>query len=277
MTSGIVYVVTGSDEYYRECERSIESLRRHKYLGPIHVFAENPEKLPPTGLVEVSAVARGDLSSRGLSRHLKTSLAAITPFDLTLFLDTDTTLQSVLAPLESYLGGGEIGLALDIYPTLRSVMRQHLLSSAHPLEELLLTREKHPPDTAQYNAGVVLFRRSREVSRLFTAWNKEWRLFGHNDQLALMRALATNPVALTVLPPALNSHKPTIRGGTPVIFHYWAYRTFNKMHFVGRLGFRVIHFGRTLARKLVPGLFRRRIMKRVPEPIKNSKYYEEFV
>ena len=101
--------------------------------------------------------------------------------------------------------------------------------------------------------------------------------FARSGRVALMRALATHPVALTVLPPTLNSHKPTVGTRAAVIFHYWRFRTLNKMRLLGRLRAQATNLARRFVRKVAYGVFRRQIMKNVPEAIKNSKYGREFV
>jgi hypothetical protein len=55
-----------------------------------------------------------------------------------------------------------------------------------------------------YSSGVMLFRRGPATDRLFAAWHEEWSRFGHEDQLAMARAIARTGFPVHTLAPKWN-------------------------------------------------------------------------
>ena len=97
-----------------------------------------------------------------------------TPFDETLFLDTDTYINSDLTGLFQLLNSYDLGIAHD--PSYNT----HLLSSV-------------PESFPEYNTGVLLYDNNSEVDELMKAWNDYYDQMDdeHNskDQPAFRRAL----------------------------------------------------------------------------------------
>ena len=93
---GVCYVAFG-ENYAWQCLHSARSVRAVSDI-PIHVFAniELGPKWEALGNVTVARVDGPDESNRGI----KTDLINHTPFDETLYLDTDTAVRSA-----AFLGG----------------------------------------------------------------------------------------------------------------------------------------------------------------------------
>ncbi len=71
--------------------------------------------------------------------------------------------------------------------------------------------------TTIVNTGVIAWRKSPEVARVFQAWGEEWLKWQRwDEQQALMRAVFKNPIRVLVLPEVWNHPHRT---GAEMIFH----------------------------------------------------------
>ena len=228
LDKGLVYIVTGHRQYYRECLRSVQSLYGSGYQGSTLITAEDPNML---GQLRNSAKIRIEKiplkgNSHELSRRMKTTMAQWTPFSDTLYLDTDTIIQRPIDAIWDILDGSSMGLSLDDIPTLGDVLKTCVLTGRYSLDEAAYTRKICSPISPQYNGGVFLFHKCCSTEEFFSIWEKEWLRFKHLDQLALMRAITITNVGVGLLDATYNSPKSVQveNKGKAVIFHYWDYR-----------------------------------------------------
>jgi hypothetical protein len=142
---GVLYVAFG-DRWRREAKDSIRSLRRVSRL-PVAVVTDAPwpDEPQPDAFVE-----RSDSGGFGVKpRHLFEA----SPFEHTLFLDTDTRVLQDPAPVFGLLQHYDIGVRFG-GPQLN--------------EEPGLTFH------AQCNSGVILFRRCEAVTQVGQLWLHEY-------------------------------------------------------------------------------------------------------
>lgn len=201
--------MTGRQGYYEECERSIECLVATSYSGPILVLADNrkfAQIITPGRNLELRSVDAGVESAFVRSRILKTSLYDQSPFEETLFLDTDTRVMKPIDPLWSFLKQAPLALGPDKHPDLTAVLRSMVMTGAYTLEEAARTRALCSPKTPFLNSGVILFRRCDPVEEFFKVWKREWSLFKGRDQLALMRAVSRTGIDVARIPLNFNSY-----------------------------------------------------------------------
>jgi hypothetical protein len=99
-----------------------------------------------------------------------------------------------------YLRKTNMAMALDRHLRVAYCHRQ-----GSTREEQCYTQWVCQANAPYFNSGVCLWRRSGEVQRLFTVWNKEWYRFRQIDQKALARALEITKLKVTVLDQAYNT------------------------------------------------------------------------
>ena len=86
MSKGVIYVVydaTGTNKFYNECLYSIKTLKTHNPNLPITVFSDIDIK--NENIDNLVLIPRNKVSLR-----CKTNYMYKSPYDKTLFLDTDT-------------------------------------------------------------------------------------------------------------------------------------------------------------------------------------------
>jgi hypothetical protein len=112
-TSGIIYVARGVT-HRLWAHRSIASVRGVGYTGDICVITDRPAEFSEKFIVPAPSIT---FETRLDSRNEKTTLAKVTPFKTTLYLDADTIAHKPInALLEEGLGGDDIALALGPLP-----------------------------------------------------------------------------------------------------------------------------------------------------------------
>jgi hypothetical protein len=212
VSRGVVYVATGDPAYALYAACSILSLRDTGYRGPITVFTDMPAQRFRLPGVRVAKIAVPK-DARKPSRALKTSLAALSPYSETLFLDADTVVLEPVQKIWSFLKKSDIALALDRNPALGTV------NHATP-EELRRTLSMLPASTPHYNSGVMVWKKSSKTLALFNAWNAEWNVFSDIDQLALCRAIAKTGITSAILPEKYNLAAVRAHSAEPAIIHF---------------------------------------------------------
>jgi hypothetical protein len=141
---GVVYLAFG-DRYHAEARQSLRSLRRVSKL-PVAVVTDRPwsEEPQPDRFVIVERV-------EGFAS--KPRYVSATPFEDTLFIDTDTVIAIDPEPLFGMLELYDIGVHFG-GPQLNEA----------PYLEL----------HTQCSSGVILFRRNERVDDVFRRWNEEF-------------------------------------------------------------------------------------------------------
>jgi hypothetical protein len=184
--AGVIYVAFGAA--YRDfAVLSILWLRRFGYTGPIRVITG--EEHWPESVLQCEIIRVPKVEGFG-SRYYKTRVNEY-GFDTTLFLDADTLPVSSVHKLWGQLRHSDMCMPLDYHPTVGNLIRKCKVDRERRRPEYLCMRELELMGHTFYSSGVMLFRRGAETDRLFTAWQEEWARFQHEDQLAMVRALAS--------------------------------------------------------------------------------------
>jgi hypothetical protein len=199
MRRGAIYVAFGQ-EYVSEALVSAASLKRHMPDLPVTLFCGGDVASPH--LDHVVRAAR-DASLPGCAA--KIPHIAASPYERTLFLDSDTYVCGDLAPLFA------LTEAFD-------------LAAAHSPTRAIYEVEGVPDSFPEFNTGVILFRRSPEVQAALSSWaelfsrhlerlgrgeirwvrpaDRRWHAL--NDQGAFREALYFSSVRVATLPPEYN-------------------------------------------------------------------------
>lgn len=152
------------------------------------------------------------------ARLARFDMVSLSPFEKTCYLDVDT---SVIASLESgfrLLDAFDLALALDGKYTVQYVARMTNRAPFHRDEVRATVADVGTPMVTLHNCGLIFFKPTDVVKKLFTIWREEWERFKGRDQLAFVRALHRNPVRMMTLPHHWNTgYAPKAE----VVLHNW--------------------------------------------------------
>lgn len=176
---GFDYVATGPG-YLQEAETSASSLRAQHPSASICLMTDLPR---PAGSPFDHVIVRADARRNTADKLLATDA----PYDRVIFLDTDT---HVCGPID------EIFTLLDRFDL--AMLPENNRGWYYDLPGV-------PLCFSEYNSGVVAFRRTPAVLRLFADWRRyydEMRASQaiKNDQPALRKAIYFSDVRLAALP-----------------------------------------------------------------------------
>ena len=190
---GALYVCTRQNQDL--LNNSLSSLSVSNPSVPFHVVSDRALTVPFSWVPSLT---------RKSYRHIKTSLFHFTPYDLTMFLDTDTVIAESIN-IRDILGNADLAVSLDADPKVgRGVgvfLRHPGLTTVEEAEETLATCG---PDFPFYNSGVMIWRQSKKMEFFFDRWNAEWRKYERGDQLALARTLCGMNLTIKRLPKRFN-------------------------------------------------------------------------
>ncbi len=202
MERGVLYIAFG--ESYREQAR--RSAQRVAELSewPICVFTdEEPDDETVFDEVRVGTDPT-DWRETRYGGSVKPTYFPRSPFDRTVYLDTDTYIvdDSALDDLFALLDQYELAAAHD---TARNARHQY--------GEMTIPEETTPRSFPWLNTGVVAFRMTDNVAAMFDDWKVHYQaqsesLRGINDQSSFAEALYASNVTHTVLPPEYNHRVP---------------------------------------------------------------------
>jgi hypothetical protein len=193
---GVIYCATNHIAYFEAALISAIVLRSFHPELPITLVCDQPlvDRLPLYEYgIRLLPMPCNHQDRAFRSRDLKTYLANISPYNETLYLDSDILPIRPLNAIWDYLAQGDIAMVRDRQPTIADC--DHI---AH--NEKAYTLSLLPGETPQYNSGVMLWRNSPLTQSLFKQWQQEWNKFQRHDQLALVRAIAQFQAGVVTLP-----------------------------------------------------------------------------
>ena len=155
VSTGILYIAIGA-EYLREAKVSVESLR--ECMPDVSVALITDQSVDDERFDRV-------ISERSLPDDYGSSTLwpDISPFERTIFLDTDTYVYSDISELFDVLD--ESDLAAAIAPNQNTV-------------------EGVPNACVEYNTGVVSFRSTERVNAFFDAWQHRYETWREERELS---------------------------------------------------------------------------------------------
>jgi hypothetical protein len=185
---GIIYVASGQ-AFIEEACSSAESVRRHMPDIPITLFTHRG--------ISHSAIDNVVVNNRldeGNPKKGKISCLSKSPYERTLFLDTDTYICGDISEIFSLLDTFEVAAAHD-------PARLYYAGESHP--------SRLPKSFPEMNTGVFLYDYSRSsVKKLLREWREKYGAMGgqspERDQLSFREVLYESDVRMTVLPPEYN-------------------------------------------------------------------------
>jgi len=187
-TMGILYVATG-EKYIRAAIRSAESARKYCPNIPIHLFADwqNYEFNFGKTHIHLSNISQIDQPHP----RSKVDYLSQTPFDCTLYLDTDTLINSDISGMFQILERFDIAMAHAHHRNSKASFSQWRMDVPHVFP--------------QFNSGVVLYRKTPAVVGLFEEWSSAYKAAGFkHDQTTLRELLWLSNLRIATLPPEYN-------------------------------------------------------------------------
>jgi lipopolysaccharide biosynthesis glycosyltransferase len=189
MTSGIIYITYGK-KYVEAAIYSAKSARRHCPDLNIHLFVDAPNYKLFQFEKETFPFTSVELIENP-HRRSKVDCISKTPFDRTLYLDSDTTVAQDIR---------EIFNVLDRFD-IAATQAMHRNSKSHREYWNIQLPNAFP----QFNSGVLLFRKTAHVTELLENWSAAFsdsKL--RHDQPTLRELLWLSDLRLYALPPEYN-------------------------------------------------------------------------
>ena len=188
-TQGILYIAAG-EKYIHAAVQSARSVLKHCPGLSTHLFADwknydsfsfDQNPYPFTSVENISEP----------HRRSKVDYLPLTPYDRTLYLDTDTQLNADIQDMFRVLDRFDIALC-------------HAHRRNDPTRQGIW-RIKLPDAFPQHNGGVILYRRTPDVIHFMEEWRDKFREAGfQQDQMTLRELLWLSDLRMAVLPPEYN-------------------------------------------------------------------------
>lgn len=215
MSRGVVYIVTEQSGYLNLLNKSLDCTTK---FADVHVLSDIPHVTDrcPTSHIDVPKEIRGYKS-----RWLKTQLPLYSPFDQTLYLDSDAV---VLQPLDELWEKTGLFLALDIHPTIGQGLIAGDDDHKGSAKERKETADVCLMNNPYYNGGVIYYTKDDNSDAFFKGWHEEWFKYQNVDQFALVRAIAKKKSVVNTLSHIYNYNPKMYKGQLPeeiIIAHYW--------------------------------------------------------
>ena len=200
MSVGIVYIATGK-KYIDEACRSATSLKKNMPNMPITIFSSEDVKSPDFD--EVVIIKEPTYGFYDKVAHIYAS-----PYDNTLFLDTDTYI-------------------CDDFSEIFALLKNFDIATAHAPVRITYQINGTPNSFPEMNTGVILFKKSPQTDKLFDNWlvlfkeQMEQAVKPPHDQPAFREALFKSQLKVTTLTPEYNCRFiiPTFVSGKVKILH----------------------------------------------------------
>ena len=188
-TRGVLYIAAG-EKYIRAAIQSANSVRKYCPDLPSHLFSDwhnydvfdfDRSPYPFTSVERIPDP----------HRRSKVDYLSRTPFDLTLYLDTDTKLYTDIREMFGILDRFDIALT-----------HAHRRNDPHRLAPW---RIELPQAFPQYNGGVILYCKTPKVIGFLEDWRDHFKEAGlQQDQMTLRELLWLSDLRIATLPPEYN-------------------------------------------------------------------------
>ncbi|WP_424929058.1 hypothetical protein [Amaricoccus tamworthensis] len=208
---GVIYVATGAP--HTEAARlSAASLRENSPGLPIAIFTDQADP--------------GDVFDQVLpieNAHARSKVDCLrrTPFDRTLYVDTDTRIVADLGDMMRLLDKFEFAIA-------------HRRRKPNRSREMVW-RHRPPEAFPELNSGVMLYARTPRMMGFFDQWSAAYAEAGFGaDQITLRELLWVSDLHFTILPARYNTRSYRLidrlfsRDTDPVILHLNRYHPTKK-------------------------------------------------
>ena len=194
---GVIYVATG-EKYFEEAAISARSVKGSSPNLSITVFTDL-DRSKQSPFDRVVTIENPTYPYLGRIKCLQK-----TPYERTLFLDSDTFVSDDIQSLFALLDRFDFAAA---HAPIRVAEGEGTVHAGYPIEGV-------PEAFPEMNGGVLLYRNSEETRQMIADWETRYEQVvteigeTRSDQPALRKSLYENPVQFTVLPPEYNFRLP---------------------------------------------------------------------
>ncbi|MGL6343340.1 MAG: glycosyltransferase [Waterburya sp.] len=152
-----------------------------------------------------------DLNPAFKVAYLKTQLLKLSPFETTLYLDSDILAVKDISSIWDFVDTG-----LCLAPAFSPLIENNLNSDEEikTYQMLVAANNLH-----QFNGGVIMFRKNKPVTSFFEHWAQAWEEFREGENMALTRCLISNPINVNQLPAKYNEFYPW-QNPQSILVHY---------------------------------------------------------
>lgn len=154
MNKGIIYIVVGERRFLEECLFSVASLKNFCPDIGVTLFTDKMD-VPSTYFDDIKLIDNDINPFKNKVKYMYNS-----PYEYTLFLDSDTEIRQPIYELFELLDEHDLALAYAVQLN-RSRFPTRLISYADP----------NPYN--KYNTGVILYKKSDNLERFFAKWLDE--------------------------------------------------------------------------------------------------------
>lgn len=189
MTNGLLYITYGK-KYVLAAMYSAKTARKHNPGISIHLFVDQTQydafnfASDPTPFTSVDVIENPH-------RRSKVDCMSKTPFDRTLYLDSDTSVAQDISSIFDVLERFDIAAVQAMHRNSKSGRNYW--------------RIKIPDAFPQFNSGVLLYRKNEEVLKLFSDWSSAFSESGsRHDQPSLRELIWLSGLRSYALPPEYN-------------------------------------------------------------------------
>ena len=185
---GVIYIASGK-RYIEEACRSAASLKQWLPNISVTLFSDQEYSSPHFENVIVFSELGSWTTDQ---KSPKVVYMYQSPYDYTLYLDTDTYICDDIS---------------DIF----SLLEHYDIAAAHSPLRSGKTREGIPDSFPEMNSGIIAFRKSPEVKEVFSKWlelykidRAAWKIWYCPDQPSFRAALYGSSLKIATLPPEYN-------------------------------------------------------------------------
>lgn len=190
---GVLYIAS-SPRHVDEAIVSINSLRRVMPNIPIGLISDVTDEASNVDVFIETTDIYQNLSDKVFNLNK-------TPFEQTIYLDTDTIVNKGLNDIFTLLDNYDIAVAFNDN-------REYMPGKEYPVDDI-------PETFPEYNSGVIGYNKSKS-SKLFNKWKKTYKEYSTEgytrDQPAFRKALYETEINIATLPSEFNCR-----------FHYGGY------------------------------------------------------
>ncbi len=197
---GVIYICWGAPAV-ADAQKSMASLWKHAPDMPVFMVGDAEATAHFAGKPLVTAYHLDIDPFRAkefLAGLVKPRLAALTPFEWSLYVDADTEFQASPDVAFGMLERWDLVVA-------ETETRSLLNSIAGRKETQWTAQWLGTPHLAYHNSGMLIWRRNAATARLFELWSEEWKRFQNwDEQVALLRALLRSEALYLTVPHTWN-------------------------------------------------------------------------
>ena len=184
---GVLYIVTG-DNYLNAAIKSARSVRKYAPELGIHLFTGDVNY---PRLLENKSIFDSIEKIEKPHRRSKVEYLNKSPFERTLYLDSDTEVVAPIFDLFEVLDAFDLALC-------------HAHVRNHP-RTLMTWKQEFPRSFPQFNGGVILYKCNPKTTDFFEQWATAFEQAGFaQDQVTLRETLWNSDLRMYTLPPEYN-------------------------------------------------------------------------